>query len=120
MSSSPALVLDLEAIENLRALGDAGDDTFLREILGIYLEDVPRRLTELKNARTANDPAVFTRCAHTIKGSSANVGASEVRMIAEKIEHRARHEPLPALDDQVRELEAAFGRAHQALHALLG
>ncbi|MBC8009453.1 MAG: Hpt domain-containing protein [Burkholderiales bacterium] len=120
MSSPSIQVLDSEAIENLRALGDEGDDTFLREIIGIYLEDVPQRLNDLKTAQGANDRPLFTRSAHTIKGSSANVGATEVRVLAEKLEHSSKSEALAALDEQVGDLEAAFARARQALQSLIG
>ncbi len=120
MSSQPASVLDLEAIANLRALGDEGDDTFLREIITIYLEDVPQRIVDLKSARAANDKALYVRSAHTIKGSSANVGATEMRNLAEKMEHRAKIEPLPGLDPDLVELETAFVRTVTALRALLG
>jgi histidine phosphotransfer protein HptB len=120
MSSQPASVLDLEAIANLRALGDEGDDTFLREIISIYLEDVPQRIVDLKSARAAGDKALYVRSAHTIKGSSANVGATEMRNLAEKMEHRAKIEPLPGLDPDLLELETAFGRTVAALRTLLG
>lgn len=118
--SSPALpVIDTEAIENLRALGEEGDDSFLREIIGIYLEDVPQRLTDLKTALAAGDQPLFTRSAHTIKGSSANVGAIEVRLIAEKTEHRSKAEPIATVADLLPELEAAFGRARAALQSII-
>ena len=120
MSSQPANVLDLEAIENLRALGDEGDDGFLREIISIYLEDVPQRLADLRTARAADDRPLYVRSAHTVKGSSANVGAVEMRILAERLEHRAKAEPLPALDEQLTQLEAAFTRATEALRTLLG
>ena len=120
MSSQPASVLDLEAIANLRALGDEGDDTFLREIIGIYLEDVPQRITDLKSARAVDDKPLYVRSAHTLKGSSANVGATEMRLLAEKMEHRAKVEPLPGLDPALIELEATFARTVAALRALLG
>ncbi len=119
MSSQPALVLDLEAIENLRALGDEGDDSFLREILSIYLEDVPQRLADLRTARSADDRPLYVRSAHTIKGSSANVGAVEMRTLAERLEHRAKVEPLSALDDQLAQLDGAFARVTEALRSLL-
>ncbi|TAG33969.1 MAG: Hpt domain-containing protein [Verrucomicrobia bacterium] len=120
MSSPSVQILDSEAIENLRSLGDEGDDTFLREIIGIYLEDVPKRLADLKTARASDDRPLFTRSAHTIKGSSANVGAAEVRALAEKIEHRSKSETLASLNEHVGELEAAYARARQALQSLLG
>lgn len=120
MSLSPASIIDPEAIENLRALGDEGDDTFLREIITIYLEDVPQRLVDLKNARSGDDRALYVRSAHTIKGSSANVGAIEMRLLSEKLEHRAKAEALNTLDPQLGELDAAFARAKQALQTLIG
>ena len=120
MSHTPAAILDPEAIENLRALGDEGDDTFLREIISIYLEDVPQRLADLKSARGADDRALYVRSAHTIKGSSANVGAVEMRALAEKLEHRSKVEPLPSLDEALAEIESAFARARGALLGLIG
>ncbi|MCU0791603.1 MAG: Hpt domain-containing protein [Opitutaceae bacterium] len=119
MSQSPAVIIDQEAIENLRALGDEGDDTFLREIIGIYLEDVPQRIADLKGARASDDRALYVRSAHTIKGSSANVGAVEMKNLSEKIEHRAKVSPLSELDSELDELQAAFVRAKQALQPLL-
>ena len=41
------LVIDPQAIENLRALNPGDKDEFLREIAGIFLEDTPQRITEL-------------------------------------------------------------------------
>jgi histidine phosphotransfer protein HptB len=119
MSTTPPPVLDSEAIENLRALGEPGDDTFLREIIGIYLEDIPLRLADLRAARAAGDQPLFTRSAHTIKGSSANVGTAEVKALAERIEHRSKVEALETLDPLLPELEAAFARGREALLALL-
>ncbi len=118
-SPQPTSSLDLEAIENLRSLGDEGDDTFLREIIGLYLEDVPQRIADLKSARAGDDRSLYVRSAHTVKGSSANVGAVEVRLIAERLEHRAKVEPLTELDSVLAELDAAFERACAALRAYL-
>lgn len=113
MSSSS--IIDPEAIENLRALDSEGADGFLREIIGIYLEDVPQRLAEIRSALAGADRALLTRSAHTVKGSSANVGAIEVRAIAERLEHRSKSEELPPLAAVADELDAAFARAKAAL-----
>jgi histidine phosphotransfer protein HptB len=113
-------IVDSEAINNLRSLGDEGDDTFLREILGIYLEDTPLRIADLKRAYHSGENSLFTRSAHTIKGSSANVGASRVRSIAEQIEHRSKTEPISGLAPLIDELDAAFAEALDALAAYQG
>lgn len=116
----PPKLLDLDSLENLRALSDHGDDSFLREIVGIYLEDVPRRIADLRTARDADDRPLYVRSAHTMKGSSASVGAAEMQALAAELEQRAKVDPLPSLDNQLNELEHAFGRTAQALRTFLG
>jgi HPt (histidine-containing phosphotransfer) domain-containing protein len=120
MSSSAPQILDHEAIENLRALGEPGDDSFLKEILEIYLLDTPERLAAMKTARDTNDQPLYTRSVHTIKGSSANVGAAEMRTLATELERRSKQEPLATLDPEVAKLESAFIRARDALRGLIG
>lgn len=119
MSSALPPDLDPEAISNLRALGDEGDDTFLREIIGIYLEDTPLRLADLHTAARTGDGALYTRSAHTIKGSSSNVGAVVVRTLAEKLEHRSKAEPHTDLEPLLAELESAFARVSAELRKLI-
>src|ERR1041384_7576819 len=87
-------VIDPQAIENLRALNPGDNDEFLREIAGIFLEDTPARLTELDESLVAGDVAKFTRAAHSIKGSSSNLGAMALRAAAEKLEHQVRVQGL--------------------------
>ena len=117
--SSP-LVLDQEAIANLRSLSPDDGDVFLREILGIFLEDTPARITELHTSKVRGDAVSFTRAAHSIKGSSSNVGAQELRAVAEKLEHHAKHEGLEGTDGLVVELTGAFGRVEIELRKFLG
>lgn len=107
--------LDSDSIANLRALGDEGDDSFLQEIIGIYLEDTPLRLDDLRKALAEGNQALYTRTAHTIKGSSSNVGAMLVRSLAEKLEHRSKSEEIATLEPVRLELEAAYKRAAKAL-----
>ena len=62
----------------------------------------------------------FVRAAHSIKGSSSNVGATELRAIAEHLEHQARTNGLAQVEVQVAELEAAFLRVDAELKKLIG
>ena len=115
MPSSP--IIDPEAIANLRALSPNDGDAFLKEIIGIFIHDTPVRIAELHKSRAAGDAVTFTRAAHSIKGSSSNVGAQELRAVAEKLEHQARQRGLDDVEALVAELEAAFIRTQEALHS---
>jgi HPt (histidine-containing phosphotransfer) domain-containing protein len=112
--------IDPQAIENLRALNPGDNDEFLREIAGIYLEDTPQRIAELDQSLAAGDAPTFTRTAHSIKGSSANLGAVAVRAVAERLEHQARAEGLGGVVPLVNELKAEFDRAETELAKLMG
>ncbi len=112
-------ILDPEAIDNLRSLSPDDDDAFLKEILTIFLDDTPVRITELRDSRTSGNIPNFVRAVHSIKGSSSNVGASELRAIAEALENQARTTGLGHVDAQVAELEAAFARVHEVLKKLI-
>ncbi len=113
-------VINPEAIANLQALSEDDGGEFLREILSIYLQDTPQRIAELHAAITSGDVPVFSRAAHTIKGSSSNVGAEQVRAVAEQLEHDSKAgAALPSLAPHVGELEAAFNRATAEINKLV-
>jgi len=118
MKTAP-LILDMQAIANLRALDDDGHDSFVKEIIGIYLQDIPERLTALKSAVASDDRTLYVRSAHTIKGSSANVGATELQGLAEQLEQRAKIDVLSDLDPKLAALEEAFARVKIALEEVL-
>jgi len=63
-----------------------GDEALASEILGEFLEDVPRKFTALKEALDNADAHSVQREAHTLKGTSANVGAVALQEMAHQIE----------------------------------
>ena len=113
-------VLDPQAIENLRALNPGDNDEFLREIAGIFLDDTPQRILELDQSALAGDVARFTRAAHSIKGSSANIGATSLRLVAERLENQSRTAGLVGAAPLVAQVKAEYDRTQVALHALVG
>jgi histidine phosphotransfer protein HptB len=113
------IIIDPESIENLRALNPGDEDEFLREIAGIFFEDTPQRLAELDQSLAAGDLSKFTRAAHSIKGSSSNLGAMALRAAAEKLEHQARSSGLAEIGPLVNDVKAEFDRAHAALASLI-
>lgn len=112
-------VIDQQAIENLRALNPGDNDEFLREITGIFLEDTPQRIAELDQSLAAGDVPKFTRAAHSIKGSSANMGALALKAVAEQLENHSRTQGLTNVNELVGKVKAEFGRAQAALTPLM-
>lgn len=116
MSELP--VLDFEAIESLRSLSAEGDDSFLKEIVAIFVGDTPGRLLEMRTAFAAGDQTTFSRAAHSLKGSASNLGAVRLRAVAEELERLSREGPLDGLDRHLPRVEAEFATAKAALEQL--
>jgi HPt (histidine-containing phosphotransfer) domain-containing protein len=108
MSDVPAI--DPQALEDLRALG-GGEDAFVQEIVALYLSDSPLRIAELDRSLAAGNAEVFTRAAHSLKGSSANLGATALSAFAARLERCARQEGLAAVAPFLAETKAEFARA---------
>ena len=85
--------LDKDTLEQLRELDDDGDA--LRCIVSLYLEGWHDRVEELADAARAADLRRVASAAHSLKGSSATVGATAVAGLAARIESEARRELLP-------------------------
>lgn len=116
---SESAIIDPQAIENLRALNPGDNDEFLREIAVIFLEDTPQRITELDQSLSAGDVGKFTRAAHSIKGSSSNLGAMALRAAAEKLEHQARTQGLGNTAALLAQIKLEFGRAQSVLTKII-
>lgn len=114
-----APVIDPQSIDNLRSLNPGDNDEFLREIVEIFIEDTPLRMADLEAGLAAGDTAKFTRAAHSIKGSSANLGAVALGAVAEKLEHQSRREGLAGVAPLLAVLNDEFIRTKAELTKLL-
>ena len=102
-------------VEELRAIMGAEHAGLIR----LFFEDAPGHIYTLQAALAANDMPGMVSPAHTLKSSSANLGALALSSVAKRIEHGARAGNLekPAL--AVMMLENEFRRAKAALSQLL-
>jgi len=110
--------IDQDAITSLRDLNPGDGGEFLREIVNIYVEDTPKRLADLKACLASGDVKSFTRAAHTIKGSSANVGAQVLKAIGERMELVSRTEGLGSIAPMIADAEAEFAKVSDELRKL--
>jgi diguanylate cyclase (GGDEF)-like protein len=83
-------VFDVETLSQLGNLSDDTDGTFLFELFENYLESADESLQTL---RSIPDPDTLRRTAHTLKGSSLNVGAAGVATLCRELEHGVAADP---------------------------
>jgi CheY-like chemotaxis protein len=89
-SAANKVTLDHSAIEAVRQLDPDGNDRLLARLIALYRDDSSQLLADIDNAMKASDAEAVARAAHTLKSSSANLGATNVAAIARQIEHAAR------------------------------
>ena len=83
-----------------------GDEEVLREIVALFLEDVPARLGDLRQALDAGDLTATYKAAHTLKGSAGNFGIKAITDAALTVERHAREQNLAAARTAAQTLEA--------------
>jgi HPt (histidine-containing phosphotransfer) domain-containing protein len=83
-------LIDASVIQGLRELGGEDDPGLLVELIDLYLSDAPQRMGEIRQALSTNDWKLLERAAHTLKSSSANIGARELSAICKELEAKAR------------------------------
>ncbi len=100
-SSEP--ILDPTCLDVLRV---PGDPQALRELVDLFREDAPARLSQLCAAIAAQDQATAKISAHSAKGSAANLGGRRFAALAGQAEIMARVADWPGLQRIQPELEA--------------
>lgn len=118
-SSAMSTVLDAEALANLSQLDPTGANRLLHRVLTTYRSSMARLLAQLAQARQQPDTATQRLVTHTLKSSSASVGALLLSSLcgeAEKALREGRHDGVPVLLDQ---LVAEAARVDAAVLQLL-
>lgn len=86
-------MLDVEALDRLRALDPHGQSGLLPRVLATYTASLQRLLDQLQAARANADVQAQRHVAHTLKSSSASIGALKLAALCADIERRMRDEP---------------------------
>lgn len=81
-----------------------GDRSLEREVLGLYADEIPRRLEALRHSATDNE---WRMAAHTLKGSSRAVGAWQVATLAQNAERIVGPQVMPDRQLAVAMIEQA-------------
>lgn len=83
-------VIDPEAIDRLRELDPSGQQGVVQRVLRAYETSLTRHLGDIASARDGGDLDRLMRAVHTLKSSSAAVGALAFSQRCADIEQAAR------------------------------
>jgi CheY-like chemotaxis protein/HPt (histidine-containing phosphotransfer) domain-containing protein len=99
-------LIDQAALDNIRALGRKGAPPILDRIIDVYFKDSRKLLDTLRDSIAKGDaPEIVQRAAHTLKSSSANLGATQLAALCRELEALAREKRLDGAPALLAEIE---------------
>ena len=109
--------LDENVLAALRHLQGAGGPDVFEELIGLYLQDTPTQLVALREAVEAGRADTVKTIAHTLRGSSANMGALRMAAGCSELQDVGASGDLYEAPELLNRLEEEFGRVRAALAA---
>lgn len=107
-------ILDEATLAELVA--SVGEDvTFVTELIEAYLGDAPRQIEQIQIAVRDGDAASVVRPAHTLKSSSATVGAQRLAARARRLELASRADELDGAREDLDGLDGEWQLTEAAL-----
>jgi hypothetical protein len=117
-------VLDAACMAELRALDPDGKAQLVKRVLATYQVSLAKLVDQLRTARADSAWDQVSRVAHTLKSSSASIGALALSGLCAEIERLLRAgdnaSVLPLLEQfhaEVQRVDAAVGQTLQHLEA---
>jgi signal transduction histidine kinase/CheY-like chemotaxis protein/HPt (histidine-containing phosphotransfer) domain-containing protein len=99
-------VLDRRALAAITALDQAGRPSVLQKVVALYLQQSPGLVDLLRSAVDGNDSAALRAAAHSLKSSSANLGALGLSEKCRALESKAREGDWTGVPELVAEIAA--------------
>lgn len=114
-----AVVLDPVALARLEELDPTRANDLLGRVFRAFQSSAARLMPQLGAARLANDFATVRLVAHTLKSSSASIGALAVSNHCARVETLVRLETTDALPAAIDAMTVAMDDALRAIADLL-
>lgn len=92
--------IDTENLEMLKEV--LGDE--LKDIVQSYIDLLPEQLSRIVNAIESADADELKLTAHTLKGSSANVGAAGISELCYELEMKGKAGDVSGTEDTIAKL----------------
>jgi HPt (histidine-containing phosphotransfer) domain-containing protein len=111
-------LLNTEAIRRLRELDPTGESHLLTRVFQAFETSLNRLLPQLEQARNTTDAAGVRLVAHTLKSSSATIGALQLSKVCAEVEAMAQESRLDAAAPGIEHILSEAQAVREALRKL--
>lgn len=111
-------VLDMSIVEELLSFADDGDPELIIDLITMFLEDGPAKVKAVTDGLAEGDLEKVERAAHSLKGTSGNLGARQLQDACEAMQVASRSHNIDDVREIVPRIVATYADAELALQKL--
>lgn len=119
ISDNLPVALDMAVLESIRRMERNGSPGLMARLADLYQGNTATLLEQLRGAAKLGEREGLRTVAHTLKSSSANVGAVRIQSLCKELETMARAGPVPDAMAYVVAIEQEFALVQVALRGQL-
>ena len=108
-------IVDRSALEQIRLLQMDDEPDLVTEVIGSYLQDADVIVARLLETLSDNNREIMKRDAHTLKSSSANVGAMVLFQMSKELEAGCDTNSAEENQDIITNIQANYVRTKREL-----
>lgn len=112
-------VLDRQALDRLHELDPTGENQLMARVASAFDASVGRLLPQILEAMQTGDLGVIRHVSHTLKSSSASIGAVKLSKMCAEMESMAREGHAEGMTERILLLQREMGVVQAALHCML-
>lgn len=105
------MIIDTSVLDAYRDFMEEDADDFIQEILDEFFENSKTLLAKLSKPPSENELEGFVRAAHTLKSTSATVGATKLSELAALLEEKGKEKALSEIPPLLPMLHNAYAEA---------
>jgi signal transduction histidine kinase/CheY-like chemotaxis protein len=110
-------LIDADTVEMILSLHDGVGTDIFSELVAILETQTPDLVQQLITALDAGDQKLVRRLAHTLKGSTLNLGARAVADVCQRMENAAEHGELHKIPELLTVMQRVYEQSLCALRA---
>jgi len=102
-------------MESIQALESNGSPGLMARLIEVYLRSSPELIDQMREGVAGEDAQTIERAAHSLKSSSATLGALELSELCKELERIGREADTDQAAAVFASLELEFNRVRRAL-----
>jgi CheY-like chemotaxis protein/HPt (histidine-containing phosphotransfer) domain-containing protein len=112
--------IDKSALDRIKAVQQPGMPDLVEKVINLYINDAQSLCRNIHEAVGSGDPQALNKAAHSLKSSSANVGAVKLASLCKELETLGRANTIGNAHELVNQMDSEYQRVIATLATMNG